>query len=93
MAVCNSRPVSCPGSILQIPVPIPEAVVGAVREPPLRNPPEKVGILKRNIWDTTIDPGQERKGVSLEKYTERPFGLTGPGQAGGKRVTPEAPDD
>ena len=32
----------CPGSILKIPAPIPETAVGAVREPPLRKPPEKV---------------------------------------------------
>src|SRR5450759_2565754 len=43
---------SCPWSIWQIPAPIPEAVVGAVRGPPLRKPPEKLGIFLQNISGT-----------------------------------------
>jgi hypothetical protein len=35
--------------------PIPETFVGAVREPPLRKPPEKVkNIFVKYIWDATV---------------------------------------
>jgi hypothetical protein len=44
--------VARPGSILSIPAPTPEAAVGAVREPPLRKPLEKVGIFLQDISGT-----------------------------------------
>jgi hypothetical protein len=55
------------GSILQIPFPIPEAVIGRFAHRPDESLPKNWDFFEKYIWDTTLYPVEERKGCKKEQ--------------------------